>query len=232
MACALCCVNVNAGATARARSRKSATAGTLASSSSDGRCLGSGAASGRVFETIRTVVPVLEQLSFDEAFGEPAEIAGSTTAEVEQFCEALRARVLAETGLVSSVGAGSGKQVAKIASGLAKPDGVRVEDCQRASRELGDVLDAAGLIEEAYDLEVSSPGLDRQLRKDRELRWAVGKRVRRWLSGGEEHQGRLVGVDDGVLTLEHEGAREELPRARVTKARLDIEVPWQRRPSL
>ncbi|PRC55841.1 DNA polymerase IV, partial [Mycobacterium sp. ITM-2017-0098] len=45
---------------------------------------------------------------------------------VEAFCEQLRARVLAETGLVASVGAGSGKQIAKIASGLAKPDGIRV----------------------------------------------------------------------------------------------------------
>jgi ribosome maturation factor RimP len=112
-----------------------------------------------------------------------------------------------------------------------KPDGVRIEDCQRASRELGDVLDAAGLIEEAYDLEVSSPGLDRQLRKDRELRWAVGKRVRCWLAGGEEHQGHLVGVDPDALTLEDEGRREELSRARVTKVRLDVEVPWPRRPS-
>jgi ribosome maturation factor RimP len=112
-----------------------------------------------------------------------------------------------------------------------KAGGVRVEDCQRASRELGDVLDAAGLIEEAYDLEVSSPGLDRQLRKDRELRWAVGKRVRCWLAGGEEHQGRLVDVDDTRLTLEDGGERVELPRVRVTKARLDVEVPWPRRPA-
>jgi ribosome maturation factor RimP len=112
-----------------------------------------------------------------------------------------------------------------------KPAGVGIEDCQRASRELGDVLDAAGLIEEAYDLEVSSPGLDRQLRKDRELRWAVGKRVRCWLAGGEEHHGQLVGVDDAVLTLDHDGHRVELPRARVTKARLDVEVPWPRRAS-
>jgi len=112
-----------------------------------------------------------------------------------------------------------------------KPEGVRIEDCQRASRELGDVLDAAGLIEEAYDLEVSSPGLDRQLRKDRELRWAVGKRVRCWLAGGEEHQGQLVAVDHDALTLEDEGRREELSRARVTKVRLDVEVPWPRRAS-
>src|SRR6266850_3283243 len=70
-----------------------------------------------------------------------------------------------------------------------------------------------------------------QLRKDRELRWAVGKRVRCWLAGGEEHQGRLVDVDDAVLTLDRNGARVELPRARVTKARLDVDVPWPRRPS-
>ena len=110
-----------------------------------------------------------------------------------------------------------------------KPGGVGIEDCRDASREMGDVLDAAGLIEEAYDLEVSSPGLDRQLRKDRELRWAVGKRVRCWLAGGEEHQGRLVEVDEARLTLDDGGQRVELPRDRVTKARLDAEVPWPRR---
>lgn len=85
-----------------------------------------GAASGRVLDTVRAVVPVLEQLSFDEAFGEPAELVGADAQDVERFCEHLRARVRAETGLVASVGAGSGKQLAKIASGLAKPDGIRV----------------------------------------------------------------------------------------------------------
>jgi DNA polymerase IV len=85
-----------------------------------------GMASGRVLDTVRTVVPVLEQLSFDEAFGEPTELVGASALDVERFCEHLRARVLHETGLVASVGAGSGKQLAKIASGLAKPDGIRV----------------------------------------------------------------------------------------------------------
>ncbi len=83
-------------------------------------------ASRRVMEAVRTVVPVLEQLSFDEAFGEPAELAGATAEEVEAFCVQLRVRVLDHSGLIASVGAGSGKQIAKIASGLAKPDGVRV----------------------------------------------------------------------------------------------------------
>nr|WP_094286665.1 DNA polymerase IV [Mycobacterium lehmannii] len=85
-----------------------------------------GVASRRVFETVRTTVPVLEQLSYDEAFGEPVELAGASAHEVEDFCRTLRAGVLEVTGLVASIGAGSGKQLAKIASGLAKPDGMRV----------------------------------------------------------------------------------------------------------
>jgi len=83
-------------------------------------------ASRRVMDTVRTVVPVLEQLSFDEAFGEPAELAGATAIEVRRFCADLRLLVREQTSLVASVGAGSGKQIAKIASGLAKPDGIRV----------------------------------------------------------------------------------------------------------
>ncbi len=85
-----------------------------------------GVASGRVLDTVRSMVPVLEQLSFDEAFGEPGELVGADVDAVVRFCEALRAHVHRETGLVASVGAGSGKQLAKIASGLAKPDGIRV----------------------------------------------------------------------------------------------------------
>ena len=85
-----------------------------------------GVASRRVLDTVRAVLPVLETLSYDEAFGEPAELAGAAAEDVERFCRELRARVLDETGLIASVGAGSGKQLAKIGSGLAKPDGIRV----------------------------------------------------------------------------------------------------------
>ncbi|WP_280455870.1 DNA polymerase IV, partial [Nocardia brasiliensis] len=85
-----------------------------------------GVLSGQVFDTLRGRIPVLETLSFDEAFGEPAELAGATVAQVHEFCEQLRAAVRERTGLTASVGAGTGKQLAKIASGLAKPDGIRV----------------------------------------------------------------------------------------------------------
>jgi ribosome maturation factor RimP len=110
-----------------------------------------------------------------------------------------------------------------------KPGGVGVADCERLSRELGDVLDAAAVIDGGYDLEVSSPGLDRQLKKDREYRWAIGKQVRCWLAGGAEFHGRLTEVTPERLVLEQNGQRTELGRAQVTKARLEAEVPWPRK---
>ena len=111
-----------------------------------------------------------------------------------------------------------------------KPGGVGIDDCQRVSRELGDVLDASALIEEGYDLEVSSPGLDRQLRTDREYRWATGKRVQCWLAGGQEVRGRLLGIDGGFLVVEQDGGEQvKLDKASITKARLDADVPWSKR---
>jgi len=110
-----------------------------------------------------------------------------------------------------------------------KVGGVRLDDCERVSRELGDILDVAGVIEDAYDLEVSSPGLDRPLRREREFRWAVGKQVRCWLAGGGETRGRLAAVTIDQLVLECRGERVELGRADVAKARLEAAVPWPRK---
>lgn len=90
--------------------------------------------SGRVFEIIRRFAPVIETLSFDEAFAEPAELAGGTVDQAHEFAARLRAAIRDEVGLPASVGFGSGKQIAKIASGQAKPDGIAVI---APSRELG-----------------------------------------------------------------------------------------------
>lgn len=89
------------------------------------------AASRRVFGIIRRFFPVLEQLSIDEGYGEPPELAGATVGEVRAFAARLREAVREETGLPASVGAGAGKQYAKIASDLAKPDGTFVVPAAR-----------------------------------------------------------------------------------------------------
>jgi ribosome maturation factor RimP len=109
-----------------------------------------------------------------------------------------------------------------------KAGGVGIDDCGRLSREIGDLLDAEGVFDHAYDLEVSSPGLDRHLRKDREFQWALGKPVRCWLAGGAEHHGRLTEVAPERLVLDRDGERVELSRGTVTKAQLDPSVPWPR----
>lgn len=105
---------------------------------------------------------------------------------------------------------------------------VSIADCQRFSEEVEYLLDASDLPLEAYDLEVSSPGLDRELKKEREFRWATGKMVRCWVSGSLDGRTEFVGhlrqITDDFLSLEEfDGQLRELPRALVTKARLDIE---------
>lgn len=108
-----------------------------------------------------------------------------------------------------------------------KPGGVGIEDCQRFSREIGDLLEVADLVPGSFDLEVSSPGLDRELKKDRELRWAAGKHVHAWtrepVDGQREFVGRLEEVGEGFLTLAEAAGRRQVPRALLTKVRLEVE---------
>jgi ribosome maturation factor RimP len=108
-----------------------------------------------------------------------------------------------------------------------KPGGVTVGDCQELSHEIGDLIDVSDLVSSSYDLEVSSPGLDRELRKDRELRWAAGRLVRIWtrepVDGRRELSGQLVLVDEGALTLTTPDGPLRVPRELVAKARLDVE---------
>src|SRR4051794_32803058 len=80
----------------------------------------------RVFGIVRDLGGIIEQIALDEAFVEPLALSGAPPGEVERVAERLRADIRAATGLTGSVGAGSGKQLAKIASTMAKPDGVRV----------------------------------------------------------------------------------------------------------
>jgi ribosome maturation factor RimP len=114
-----------------------------------------------------------------------------------------------------------------------RPGGATIHDCERLSREAGDLLEVSGLIPEPYDLMVSTPGLDRVLRKEREFLWARGKVVRCWVregpTGKTELRGRLVDVQGERLILDTEAGTVDVSRQSVTKARLEAEVPWPRR---
>ena len=89
---------------------------------------------------------------------------------------------------------------------IEKPEGVTLEDCERAHKALGPALDVADPFPHAYTLEVSSPGLDRPFKRIQDYRRAIGKRVTLKLREPLAGQWRLVGtltrVTDDSVTLE------------------------------
>lgn len=107
-----------------------------------------------------------------------------------------------------------------------KPNGVTLDDCQRVSEELGDLLDVENLIHHPYNLEVSSPGLNRPLCREEDFLRFAGQRARVTTSQAVEGQRRFLGVlrgcEDGRVVLEREdGTVVSIPYALITKARLD-----------
>jgi len=86
-----------------------------------------------------------------------------------------------------------------------RSDGIRVEDCEAVSRQVSAVLDAEDPIRRDYDLEVSSPGLDRKLVKpahfDRFAGQAVQGRFRKMLDGRRRFAGQLVGRSGTTVTI-------------------------------
>jgi ribosome maturation factor RimP len=107
-------------------------------------------------------------------------------------------------------------------------DGVSVKDCERVSRDVSAVLDVEDVIDHAYTLEVSSPGLDRPLRVAADYRRFEGRMakivVREPVDGQTFLVGRLAGLDGEAALLEGHGGRvHRVPLAAVTRARLDVE---------
>jgi ribosome maturation factor RimP len=100
---------------------------------------------------------------------------------------------------------------------------VSIERCAEVSREIGARLDAADAIPVAWQLEVSSPGLDRVLAREKDFARACGREVRLEtrtpLDGRRRFRGRLVGFDAGVARVSVDGAEFAIPFADVAKAR-------------
>ncbi len=105
-----------------------------------------------------------------------------------------------------------------------KPGGVTIEDCEQVSRILSDRLDEADYVEDAYILEVSSPGLGRALKKDRHLQKSLGEsvclRLYRAREDGKEFEGILKAFDDGTVTIEMEEEETVFNRADIALIRL------------
>ncbi len=108
-----------------------------------------------------------------------------------------------------------------------KPGGVDIQDCEAVSRALSDKLDEEDFIEEAYILEVSSPGLGRALKKDRHLEKSLGEEVElktyKPISGNKEFSGVLKAYDGNTVTIANGEEETVFQRSDVALIRLALD---------
>jgi ribosome maturation factor RimP len=116
-----------------------------------------------------------------------------------------------------------------------KEGGVGIEDCQLVSRTVDPILDVEDFIEPAYDLEVSSPGLDRPLRKPADFERYSGQRahVKAYgpiagtapgSPGRKNWSGVLRGFRDGAVEIDVDGAVHRIPHDQIAKAHLEYDL--------
>jgi ribosome maturation factor RimP len=111
-----------------------------------------------------------------------------------------------------------------------KPGGVNLIDCSRMSRELGDKMEEEGTINSSHVLEVSSPGLERPLRKASDFRRFAGQRItvrlrrRDDASGQQRFSGVLKDIESDVVTIEtDDGGERSFPLGGIARARLEVD---------
>ncbi len=109
-----------------------------------------------------------------------------------------------------------------------KEGGVKIEDCEAASRRISDLLDEIDPISEAYILEVSSPGLFRVLKKDKDFERSIGKTVLvkffKAVDGEKQIRGELESFDDAGFVIVTESGNISVSRENVAKISLDPDL--------
>ena len=108
-----------------------------------------------------------------------------------------------------------------------KQEGVSLDDCTAASREIGQLLDIEDFIDQAYNLEVSSPGLDRPLKSMADFQRFVGRKAKiktdEPIGGERVFVGRIQQTSGDTIILEIGGPELRIPFEQVSKARLEVE---------
>lgn len=111
-------------------------------------------------------------------------------------------------------------------------DGITIDDCEKMHRAIDPLLDEADPIDEAYHLEISSPGIERELKEDWQIEaclgWDVEVRLYAPIDGAKSYLGKLIGLDrDGNVQVACQGsdAPRMFPRAAIAslKTRYDFD---------
>ena len=109
-----------------------------------------------------------------------------------------------------------------------KPGGITIDDCEVVSRRLSDILDEKDYINDAYIMEVSSPGLGRPLKKDKDFKRSMGEEVEirtyRMVDKKKEFTGILAAYDAETVTIEFEdGTTKTFNRGDIALIRLALD---------
>lgn len=112
---------------------------------------------------------------------------------------------------------------------IGKAGGVGIDDCQIVSEAVSDKLDVLDPIEQSYYLEVSSPGLDRPLETDKDLKRNIGMKVEvnlyKKIDNKKVYIGELVGFSDEYITIMLEdGTEKNIDRQFIANVKLVIEI--------
>jgi ribosome maturation factor RimP len=119
---------------------------------------------------------------------------------------------------------------------LDKEGGVTLDDCTRISQEIGRSLDVEDLIQTPYTLEISSPGLTRRLKTEKDFMKHQGNLIKVRTISPIDHRrqfkGKLLGVSENRIEMETDGGVFQIPLSNVGKANLEFEgeVPRKVRP--
>ena len=108
-----------------------------------------------------------------------------------------------------------------------KPGGITVNDCEAVSRAFSDKLDENDFIEDSYIMEISSPGLDRPLKKEKDFARSIGKEVEirtyRPIEKQKEFYGVLTAYDSNSVTVDEEGTPRTFEKKDIALIRLAID---------
>lgn len=105
-----------------------------------------------------------------------------------------------------------------------KPDGIDLNDCEKVNDEINDLLDQADYIKDQYFLEVSSPGIERHIRKEKHLKESIGREINIKLFKAIEKQKEVTGIlksfDEANIIIETETQELSIERKNISLMKL------------
>lgn len=103
---------------------------------------------------------------------------------------------------------------------------VSIDECEALNRYLSDKLDEADIIDRSYNLEVSSPGLDRELIRESDFARFAGRQVviktYEQIDGSKNFEGVLTGKSDGIVSIDADGQEIKIPFEKISKINLAV----------